>query len=118
MLLDQSEAYIVSNQETTTKSPITFYFLLKDRDLQKRIAQTTEPTPIALNMRPGADFVLNFYAYYQIAYHKKPAKELEELRTLLRLSRNAPEDTHRYLHAILTDMLSNAPKVRWPDPRK
>ena len=119
-LLDRNEAYFVHTQETTTKikTSIIFPSLLSDIALQQRMAETSTPAPIALQMRPGADFVFNFYSYYQIAYHKEPAKELDELRILLRLSRKAPEGSHRYLHAILTDMLSNPPKVRWPDPQK
>lgn len=115
-IANQNEIHYFIHQEAAKKSAIPFPTLLKDVKLQREMAEVDKPRSIALSLRPGADIVFNFTYYYKIAYEKAPADKLEELKTLLRLSRNAPEATHRYLHAVLSDMLNPSSKVKWLHP--
>ena len=70
-------------------------------------------SPIALEMRPF-ELISDFLLYYRIIITKTPAAQYDQVKELLRRSRNSPKTLVKYLHSILTTVMYNGYPHQFP----
>ena len=82
--------------------PIAPTFAIARSSDVEAILNTPVLKPIPLKTRPSIEFISNFLLYYKIAVDRAPLAEFNDLKDLLRMSRNSPISLVKYLHAILS----------------